>query len=601
MKTYVKRWTFVLFFVSMAFFQVPLHGEPGIISVKVKDAYPGDLLDGFAQPGERIAVSLEVVLDGIPAEARIICDSEFGILENENTRFIVRKGDTLINSVLEPVLVISEQCPTDFLVPFSLIYRKDTTFDTLGFKIHTVGMLDSCFLDHRVNRPGRKITIRAHCSSSEDGVPGYSAIVAVVRNEKDDGGDSVVLFDDGKHSDGTARDGHFANSWWTLSNAYNYDIDVVLTDSFMDHSHAIDQHTGFTTHWFSQANPYIIVADPYDNSPDNEVFIGMKDVFDTLALAYDEWNVWYRGFPDSSELAQWGMRKSVIIWATKLGGTLKHSTQAKALIQYFLEKGGRLFLATPYLGSYIDHYGERSDSLFFKQMLSAEFVELLSADDSTRAFSLHNPFTEQLMDTFEISLSLSDSNEFISFVDVLRPIPPAVPIVKDLDDTEQVSDGFGVKIEKDAYRAIYLSFDLNDIEPFSLRRDFFEICLEWISAETADTFAYEPFTEEEYEFVELSNPYPNPFLYESTIPFRLMNSGEVNLVICDLTGRTVKRLINSTLNEGNYYAVWDGKDEKGEETAVGYYFVRLSIATTDRESGEELFTVVSKKLLKLRK
>jgi hypothetical protein len=179
-----------------------------------------------------------------------------------------------------------------------------------------------------------------------------------------------------------------------------------------------------------------------------------------------------------------------------------------------------------------------------------------------------------------------------------------MPIVKEWpadDDTAASANSYGLKIERDNHRAIYLSFSIGDIEPFSLRRDFLSACLEWTATETADSFAYEPFNEEEYEFVKLSNPYPNPFLYESTIPFTLLNGGEVDLVICDLTGRTVKRLIHSTLNEGNYYAVWDGKDEKGEETAVGYYFVRLSIATTDRTSGEEVFTVVSKKLLKLRK
>jgi flagellar hook assembly protein FlgD len=63
----------------------------------------------------------------------------------------------------------------------------------------------------------------------------------------------------------------------------------------------------------------------------------------------------------------------------------------------------------------------------------------------------------------------------------------------------------------------------------------------------------------------------------------------------------VKHLIRSSLNEGNYYAVWDGKNEKGNETAVGYYFIRLSILTTDKNTGEEVNFVVSRKVLKLRK
>jgi hypothetical protein len=605
MKAYVMRWTCVLFFVSMAIFQGALHAEPPeIIAFKVKDTYPGDMHDNFAQPGERFAISLEVILDFIPSEAYIICDSEFAGVESAITRFVVRKGDTLINTMLEPVLFLHDNCPTDFLLPFSLIYRKDTTYDTLNLEVHTVAMLDSCFLNSKVNKPGRKVTIRALCTPAEERASGYSSIVVVVRRGVEYTGDSVVLFDDGKHSDGAAGDGHFANSWWTLSNAYDYSIDIVLRDSLMRHSHMRGNSAGFTTKWFSQSKPYIIFADPYDSSPDNEVHTDMKLIMDSLDLEYDEWNIWYRGLPDSADLAQWGMRKSVIIWATKLGGTIKHSARAKAQLKYFLENGGRVFIATPYFGSYISSFGESADSLFLEEVLSAAFVSPLSAKDSTRTLSLFSPCTGQAMDTFTVSLSRSDSNEYISFIDVLHPIPPATPIVKVWSADEEVGDTLsscGIKIAKDTYRAIYLTFNVGDIEPFSLRKDFLGDCLEWIANETADSFAYEPFTEDDYEFVKLSDPYPNPFLYESTIPFTLLDGGEVHLVICDLTGRTVRRLIHSSLNRGNYYAVWDGKNEKGEETAVGYYFVRLSITTIDKVSGEGVLYVVSKKLLKLRK
>jgi hypothetical protein len=605
MKTFLIRWTCVLFFVSMGIFHGVLRGAPPrIVALQVKDAYPGDIADGCAEPGERISVSISAVFDFIPGEAFITCDSDFVGIESARTRFAARSADTLVNSLLEPMVLIKADCPTDIMIPFSLIYKKDTTYDTLNFEIHTVGALDSCYLDDRINKPGRKAVIRLVCGSTEGHGSGYGSVVAVVKRDSKTVTDSVALFDDGKHLDGAASDGHFANSWWTLSNAHDYDIDVVLRDTIMDHSYASTRVAGFTTRWFTQTHPYIIVADPYDNSPENETFNGIREMMDTLDLKYDAWNIWYRGFPDSSEMSMWGIRKSTIIWATNLGGTIKHSTRGKALIRFFLEKGGNLFLATPYLGSYISDYGARSDSLFLEEMLSSGFISLYSAQDSTKAFALIDPLTEQVMDTFTVSLSLSDSGEFASFIDVLEPREPASLIVKEWSGDGAYADfttGFGLKIEKDDYRAIYLSFSVDDIEPFSLRKDFFGACLEWITTETADSFAQEPILEEDLEFAKLSDPYPNPFLKESTIPFSLLYGGEVDLVICDLTGRTVKRLIHSSLSEGNYYAVWDGKDEKGEETAVGYYFVRLAISATDRISGEEVFSVVSKKMLKLRK
>ncbi len=596
------RWTFVLFFVSIGVFHAGLHADqPAMAGLKLKDIHPGDIHDGFAQPGERLGISLEIVMDFIPAEAYIICDSDFGEVESPRTRFTPRKDDTLINTLLEPLVYIKEDCPTDFTIPFNLIYRNDTTFDTLGFEIHTTGTLDSCYLDSKVNRPGSKVMIRALCTSSGGGASGYGSVIAVVKRGVSDTGDSIPLYDDGKHADGAQGDGYFGNSWWTLSNAYDYDMDIILKDTIMGHAHLVEHHTGFTTKWFNQTNPYIIISDPYDNTGKNAVFSGMSEAMDSLDLDYDTWNLWYRGFPDTSELHKWGMRKSILIWATDLGGTLKHTTTGKTLIEYFLEKGGRFFLATPYLGNYISSYGESTDSLFLHEVLSAEFVSQFSAGDSTRTFALYDPFTAQMMDTFPISLTRSDSGEFVSFVDVLHPIPPAISIVKEWSSDGDTINGFGVKIEKDAYRAIYLSFDLIDIEPLSLRKEFLKSCLEWIASETSDSIAYEPFGEEEPEFVRLADPYPNPFLYESTVPFTLLYGSKVNLVICDLSGRMVRRLINSTLMPGNYYAVWDGKDEKGEETAVGYYFVRLSVETTDQVGGEEVFTVVSRKLLKLRK
>lgn len=599
--------TFVLIFIYCCFFLTGFQlNSNEIVSIKIKDTFPGDTPDGFPSPGEKIALNIRVVLDFIPKESYIVSDTELVEIENKKTKFYSIKADTLINTSFEPTLLLKNTCPTDMLIPFILVYRKDTIFDTLSFNIHTVGIVDSCYLDKKVNKTNSKLHIMVSTSVAEGFSSGYTGINADIRDS--DGGfiHKVKLFDDGKHSDGDEGDGLFSNSWWSPPISRDFVVDIELVDSSMNHSIKMERTTGFTTKSFSLAHPYLVVGDPYSDSPDNEVVYLMTELMDSLKIGYDKWNIWFRGYPDSNETSLWGAKGAILVWATKLGGTLKHSSKGRAIIEDFLKNGGNLFLATSYLGNYIKEYGSEADSLFYEEFLCSRFVKRFTSIDSTQTLVLTNPLTNQVIDTFNLTLSLTDSNRFASFADLIEPIPPALPVISffEIEDSTVNLDTtccFGVKVKKDNYKIIYLCFSINDISPFSVRKDFFEKSLTWLSKETADTFPYQPVLEETIDFVKLADPYPNPFLKESTIPFTLLSEGDVILIVCDLTGRTVRYLIHSFLNKGNYYAVWDGKDEKGDETAVGYYFIRLAIKTVEKSSGQEIEIVLSKKLLKLRK
>jgi len=605
MRNLAYKWTIVLFFVFGCIFTCGSQVESAqVTSIIIKDTYPGDTPDGFPSPGEKVALGITLILDFIPEEAYIMSNSEFISIEESSTRFVTYHADTLINAHLEPILTVGEQCPSDTIIPLMLIYRKDTTYDTLSFSIHTTGVLDSCYLENKIQKPGRRIVIKVALRATKAHRAGYSKLVAYLFKSEGDIVDSIRLFDDGKHYDGNDGDGLYANTWWTLANAKDYVIDIALQDTLLQHVFVAQKITGFTTRHFALTQPYVIIADPYNDTPENKIVDEVKELLDSLDIAYNTWNIWYRGYPDSSEISLWSGKKVNLIWSSKLGGTLKHSTKGKGLLHYFQKMGGNIFLATSYLGNYISEYGTETDSVFFDEVLNARFVSRLSSSDSTQSAMLFSPFTNQMLDTFSLSLSHPDSNGFISFAEIIKPVPPAFSIV-DLSGANGQSDtlhySIGLKVEKENSKLIYLSFCIDEISPFSTRKEFFGECLKWIATETADTFSYQPAKEVEFEFAQLSNPYPNPFLNESTIPFTLLFPSDVNLLVCDLAGRTVKHLIRSSLNEGNYYAVWDGKNEKGNETAVGYYFIRLSILTTDRNTGEEVNFVVSRKVLKLRK
>ncbi len=607
MKEKMYKRTFVLIFVCwwLALSGFSLNSNE-IVSLKIKDTFPGDTPDGFPSPGEKIALNIRIVMDFIPEESYIVSDTELVEIENKKTKFYITKADTLINSSFEPTLLIKKSCPTDMLIPFLLVYRKDTIFDTLSFNIHTVGIVDSCYLDKKVNKTNSKLHIKVSASVAEGFPSGYTGINADIRDSDGEFVHKLKLFDDGKHSDGDEGDGLFSNSWWSPSISRDFVIDIELEDSSMNHSIKTERITGFTTKSFSLAHPYLVVSDPYSDSPDNEVVYLMTELMDSLKIGYDKWNIWFRGYPDSNETSLWGAKGAILVWATKLGGTLKYSSKGRRVIEGFLKNGGNLLLATSYLGNYIKEYGNEADSLFYEDILCSRFVKRFTSIDSIHTLALTNPLTNQISDTFNLSFSLADSNKFVSFADLIEPIPPALPVVsfcgrEDSIVTIDTTCCFGVKVKKDNYKIIYLCFSISEISPFSARKSFFEKSLTWLSEETADTFSYHPVLEQTVEVVKLADPYPNPFLEESTIPFTLLSEGDVILIVCDLTGRTVRYLIHSFLNKGNYYAVWDGKDEKGDETAVGYYFIRLAIKTVEKSSGQEIEIVLSKKLLKLRK
>ncbi len=70
---------------------------------------------------------------------------------------------------------------------------------------------------------------------------------------------------------------------------------------------------------------------------------------------------------------------------------------------------------------------------------------------------------------------------------------------------------------------------------------------------------------------EVSQNYPNPSNPKSKIDFQIPNDGRVNLVIYDILGREVSRLVNNEKREAGYYTI----DFDGSNLASGVYFYML--------------------------
>jgi flagellar hook assembly protein FlgD len=93
----------------------------------------------------------------------------------------------------------------------------------------------------------------------------------------------------------------------------------------------------------------------------------------------------------------------------------------------------------------------------------------------------------------------------------------------------------------------------------------------------------------------LHKNYPNPFNPQTTIEYQLPHTAEVELIIFDLQGNEVRRLVNGTKSAGYHTVMWDARDGTGRLVTSGVYFYRIDIQPKD--IGQGSFMDVKKMIL----
>ena len=72
-----------------------------------------------------------------------------------------------------------------------------------------------------------------------------------------------------------------------------------------------------------------------------------------------------------------------------------------------------------------------------------------------------------------------------------------------------------------------------------------------------------------------------PFNPVTTINYDLPEQAHVSIMIYDIMGRKVKRLINQAQNAGYKSVIWDATNDLGQPVSAGMYLYRIQ---TDRFS-----------------
>ncbi|NIS16657.1 MAG: T9SS type A sorting domain-containing protein [candidate division Zixibacteria bacterium] len=86
--------------------------------------------------------------------------------------------------------------------------------------------------------------------------------------------------------------------------------------------------------------------------------------------------------------------------------------------------------------------------------------------------------------------------------------------------------------------------------------------------------------EDEYSIIpdefSLSQNFPNPFNPETVISYSLEKGGEVRLIIYNILGQPVDKLVDEHQDAGNYRIIWNSQNT-GRMLPSGVYFYRLNV------------------------
>jgi len=340
-------------------------------------------------------------------------------------------------------------------------------------------------------------------------------------------------------------------------------------------------------------NQYVLLVDDTGNEADETGQPLIRYYQRALEAAsvtyYSDWPVLSKGVPTAATLDSF----RTVVWVTgSRAETLDQDEQAA--LKAYLDQGGSLFISGQNIGYDLDSLGTSEDAAFYADYLKAGYVH-----DSPATYLGESSYTNILMSGvaedpitwkyayphyFYLSGGNSANNQHSP--DVLVPLGGAAPMMGFFgtglsDFSSHIPYVFsGISYAGGPYRLIYLSFGLEGINETGseviTRAYLMQRSIGWLQEDerlldvqlTAGSRALPArFT--------LAQNYPNPFNASTTITYALHVEGAVQLVIYDLGGRLVRRLVHERQAPGAYACRWLGRDDHGRSLPSGVYFYQL--------------------------
>jgi len=73
----------------------------------------------------------------------------------------------------------------------------------------------------------------------------------------------------------------------------------------------------------------------------------------------------------------------------------------------------------------------------------------------------------------------------------------------------------------------------------------------------------------------IGNNYPNPFNPKTSIPYTVARPTKVQMIVYDINGKEIMRLIDQIKDMGDYIVTWSGVNSLGFPVSSGVYFVTI--------------------------
>lgn len=260
---------------------------------------------------------------------------------------------------------------------------------------------------------------------------------------------SVELGDDEAHGDPSPGDGIYYGEW-TPTMASDFDVSIVSRDEAGNRGESW-LRAGFTSRAFRPSAQVLLYDEVWPSGRSHYV-----QILDSHGVTYDLWNIFYRGWIDEETLTAYsgGLQYGLIV-----NSRATYHYQLFGMLRSGLDNGAWLFLSMP------EAFRQYSRDLVLRDMLSVEQIY------SMRTLSegiLRGPRDDPI--TGDLSPRLRDLNRY-----PMELADPAVPIL-----TDALGYAHGMRVQREQYKAVFLTFDLNDLENTEDQRTLLTRALDWL-------------------------------------------------------------------------------------------------------------------------
>jgi len=95
--------------------------------------------------------------------------------------------------------------------------------------------------------------------------------------------------------------------------------------------------------------------------------------------------------------------------------------------------------------------------------------------------------------------------------------------------------------------------------------------------------------------IRLSQNYPNPFSYSTSIKYYTENPDGIRIEVIDLMGKTVATLVDKWHAAGEYIINWNGTNSSGQKLPSGFYIYHIK---TGRDARHGVSNITRKMLIR---